>query len=123
MKENLSSPVTHRFPDLSGFMTIVRDGGTYLLGAGNLSVGLIVPLFPDEQAAEDIVKLLRDDPRDLLVVPLGDPFKAMRKAASEGAAGFQFSTGHLTDEQCEKVFKQTSGRILFPFMTRRGGGR
>src|SRR5262249_56711966 len=88
-KENLSSPVTDRFPDLSDFRTIVREDGTYLLGAGVLADGLIVPLFPDEQAAQQIVDSLSDDPRGLKLArisPLGDPFKAMRKAACEGAA-------------------------------------
>ena len=120
-KENLSSPVTDRFPDLSDFRTIVREDGTYLLGAGVLADGLIVPLFPDEQAAQEIVDSLSDDPSDLKmrISPLGDPFKAMRKAAGEGAAGFQFDRGLLSEERRESVFKQTAGRVLFPFMRRR----
>jgi hypothetical protein len=120
-REEIDTPVTDRFPELSGFKTIVCGDGTYLLGAGLLADGLIVPLFPDEQAATEIVKSLGDDPRDLepRVSALGDPFKAMRKAAGEGAAGFQFSSGLFTDEQRERVFKQTAGRVLFPFMTGR----
>ena len=57
-----------------------------------------MPLFPDEQAATAIVKSVGDDPRDLdlQVSALGDPFKAMRKAADEGAA-VQLRT--FTDEQ------------------------
>jgi hypothetical protein len=103
VKENLSTPVTDQFPNLSGFATIIRHDGTYLMGAGVLADGLIVPLFPDEQAAQQIVDSLIDDPRDLKlrVSSLGDPFKAMRKAAGEGAAGFQFSSGLFTDEQRE----------------------
>jgi hypothetical protein len=122
MKENLRTPVTDRFPDLSDFTTIVREDDTYLLGAGALADGLTVPLFPDEQAAQEIVDSLSDDPRDLKplrISPLGDPFKAMRRAAGEGAAGFQFSCGRFTEEQRERVLKQTAERVLFPFMTRR----
>ena len=54
-----------------------------------------MPLFPDEQAATAIVKSVGDDPRDidLQVSALGDPFKAMRKAAGEGAA-VQLTTVH-----------------------------
>ena len=51
--------------------------------------------------------------------PLGDPFKAMRKAASEGAAGFRFSPGLLTEEKEALVFGRTAGRVLFPFLVRR----
>jgi hypothetical protein len=121
VQETLSLPVANRFPDLSGFMTIVRDDGGFLLGAGVLADGLIVPLFPDKQSTQEIVESLSEDPRELKlrVSPLGDPFKAMRKAAGEGAAGFQFSSGLFTEEQRKSVFEQTDGRILFPFMTRR----
>jgi hypothetical protein len=121
MNEEIHSPVTERFPDLSNFATIVHDDGTYLLAAGTLTDGLIVPLFPDELSAHEIIHSLRDDPRDLKlrVLPFGDPFKAMRKSAGEGAAGFQFSSELFTDEHREMVFKETDGRILFPFMTRR----
>ena len=54
-----------------------------------------MPLFPDEQAATAIAKSVGDDPRDidLQVSALGDPFKAMRKAAGEGAA-VQLTTVH-----------------------------
>jgi hypothetical protein len=102
-------------------MAIVRDDGGYLLGAGVLADGLIVPLFPDEQSAQETIQSLCEDPRGLKlrVSPLGDPFKAMRKAAGEGAAGFQFSSGLFTEEQGKRVFEQTDGRVLFPFMTRR----
>ena len=58
MQETFSLPVGDRFPDLSGFMTIVRDDGGYLLGAGVLADGLIMPLFPDEQSAQEIVQSL-----------------------------------------------------------------
>jgi hypothetical protein len=77
-------PVANRFPDLSEFMTIVRDDGGYLLGAGVLADGLIVPLFPDEQSTQEIVESLSEDPRELKlrVSPLGDPFKAMRNEHS-----------------------------------------
>jgi hypothetical protein len=105
VEEKLSAPITDRFPNLSSFATIIRHDGTYLLGAGVLADGLIVPLFPDEQAAQEIVESLNNDPRDLKlrVSSLGDPFKAMRKAAGEGASGFQFSSGLFTDEQRERV--------------------
>jgi hypothetical protein len=121
VQETLNLPVTNGFPDLSRFMTIIRDDGGYLLGAGELTDGLIVPLFPDEQSAQEVTQSLSEDPRGLKlrVAPLGDPFKAMRKAAGEGAAGFQFSSGLFTEEQRKSVFEQTEGRVLFPFMTRR----
>jgi hypothetical protein len=120
MEENVKEPVDDNFPDLSQFSVLVHKDGTYLLGAGMLADGLIVPLFPDPLSAEEIIKSLSDDPRrmELSVGNLGDPFKAMRKAAGEGAAGFQFSPGVFTDDQREAVFAVTQGRILFPFMTR-----
>jgi hypothetical protein len=120
MKENHKEPVKDKFPDLSEFSVLVHLNGQYLLGAGMLTDGLIVPLFPDALSAEEIIQSLSDDPRrmELRIVNLGDPFKAMRKAAGEGAAGFQFSSGMFTDDQREVVLSATQGRILFPFMTR-----
>ena len=120
MEENHKEPVKDKFPDLSRFSVLVHSNGQYLLGAGMLADGLIVPLFPDALSAEEIIQSLADDPRrmELRVVNLGDPFKAMRKAAGEGAAGFQFSSGMFTDDQREAVLTATQGRILFPFMTR-----
>ena len=120
MEENHKEPVEDKFPDLSKFSVLVHSNGQYLLGAGMLADGLIVPLFPDALSAEEIIQSLSDDPRnmELHVVNLGDPFKAMRKAAGEGAAGFQFSSGMFTDDQREVVLTATQGRILFPFMTR-----
>lgn len=114
-------PVSERFPDLSSFVTIVRDDGAFLLGAGILCDGLIVPLFPDEAAAREVIANLAEDPRDLRLSArlLGDPFQAMRKAAGEGAAGFQFSPGAFTEAHVQRVFTETAGRVLFPFMTRR----
>ena len=75
-----------------------------------------MPLFPDEQAATAIVKSVGDDPRDLelRVSALGDPFKAMRKAAGEGAAGFQLSPRLFTDEQVKGVLVRGHSVLLCP---------
>ena len=124
-REEIDTPVTDRFPELSGFNTIVCGDGTHLLGAGLLADGLIVPLFPDEQAATEIVKSLGDDPRDLelRVSALGDPFKAMRKAAGEGAAGFQFSSGLFTDgPSALAVFRLITISYLVGVCTGRSAG-
>lgn len=120
MEQTLDEPVKDKFPDLSGFVVILNNDGSYLLGAGLLSDGLIVPLFPDLDSAHEVIQDLSDDPRDmqLRAENLGEPFKAMRKAAGEGAAGFQFSAGMFNDRQRQAVFSITQGRIIFPFMTR-----
>jgi len=120
MEQTLDEPVKDKFPDLSGFVVILKNDGSYLLGAGVLSDGLIVPLFPDLDSAHEVIQDLSDDPRDmqLRAENLGEPFKAMRKAAGEGAAGFQFSAGMFNDRQRQAVFSITQGRIIFPFMAR-----
>jgi hypothetical protein len=120
MEENLNDPVTGGFPDLSDFWVLVKHDGTYILGVGVLTDGLIAPLFPDLDSAQDVIKDISDDlkPVELRVEKLGDPFKAMRKAAGEGAAGFQFSPGMFSEDQRNAVFSITQGRIVFPFMTR-----
>jgi hypothetical protein len=120
VKQNLNEPVTEKFPDLSAFIVIQRHDGTYLLGAGALADGLIVPLFPDLDSAYEVIESLSGESAnpDLQPEKLGNPFNAMRKAAGEGAAGFQFSVGSFNESQAEAVFSITQGRVIFPFMTR-----
>lgn len=119
-------PVQGAFPDLSGFFVLSWSNGRYVPGAGVLADGLIVPLFVDRQSAAATAEDLPDDPRGSAPrpQPLGDAFSAMRKAASEGAAGFQL----LVDAQepsCQSSLSLTQGRFVFPFLiqTEEAGGQ
>ena len=119
-------PAQGAFPDLSGFFVLAWSDGRYVPGAGVLADGLIIPLFVDRQSAAATAADLPDDPRGTAPCPqvLGDAFSAMRKAASEGAAGFQL----LVDAQepsCQSSLSLTQGRFVFPFLiqTEEAGGQ
>ena len=119
-KPIFDSPTPDIFPDLSSFKTLVRSDGTYCLGAGLLSDGLIVPIFLDQVSAQAVLDgLAETSPElELSIAGLGDPFKAMRKGAGEGAAGFQVSGETCDDHRKRLVAERTAGRVLFPFLVR-----
>ncbi len=112
-------PVANDFPDLTGFKVLIRRDGRFLLRAGTLGDGLIVPLFHSDAAAEAILgEFAPEDPHfDSRPQRLGDAFLAMRKGATDGAAGFQLVLD-LPDDECQTILEQTQGRVLFPFMLR-----
>jgi hypothetical protein len=79
--------------------------------------GLIVPIFADESGGRNVVRQLGGSMGKVAVSKIGNPLQAMRKAAQQGAAGFQLDRGIGEGEA--DLLASTQGRILFPFMVRR----
>ena len=88
----LNKPVNEIFPELDKLWIIRKPNDEFLIGAGLLSDGLVVPLFLSEGDAAGTIDQLKEFGTDVQrwrVDSLGPAIKAMKESANIGAAGFQ----------------------------------
>jgi hypothetical protein len=118
---DINLPLTDNFPAIEELWTIKASGDEFLVGAGLLSDGLVVPLFLSEASAKETIQKLEDGSHiavGMYAERLQSPIKAMRSAASQGAAGFQIQETAEDKNFDETIIQFSSGRILFPFLCR-----
>ncbi len=93
-------------------------GERLMPGAGVYGVGAIAPVMPDkvsaqawlDEFAEDIASLDRGSAD---IIPVGDPWKFMRRAAGEGLAGIEGANGELfPDRYMFMVRVEEAGAML-----------
>lgn len=103
----------------------LRDGYAITLGdrlmpgAGAYGVGAIAPVMPDKvsaqawlaEFAEDIASLKRGSAD---FIPVGDPWKFMRRAAGEGLAGIEGANGELFPERYMFMVRVEEAGALLP---------
>lgn len=72
----------------------ITVGGRLLPGAGGYGMGAVAPVAPNERAAQKFIEEQKEPLQELGrgapdIVPVGDPWQFMRRAASEGLAGIE----------------------------------
>ena len=92
-KHGVSPSMKTHFSRLAAAYAITL-GDRLFPGAGAYGVGAVVPVMPDEASARAWVADVAEDIASLNlgvagITPVGDPWKFMRRAASEGLAGIE----------------------------------
>lgn len=84
-----------RIEDLHNYSVLVNEDHFFSFTDVH-TLGAVTLIFPDIAKADIWLERLRPGFPNIKVVPLGDPWKAMRKAAGERLSGFQVSTGGVS---------------------------
>jgi len=84
-----------RIEDLHNYSVLV-NGDHFFSFTDVHTLGAVTLVFPEIAKADTWLERLRPGFPKIKVIPLGDPWKAMRKAAGERLAGFQVSTGGVS---------------------------
>ena len=120
----LRKPMQGWFPKLNKLWAIRKPNNEFLIGAGLLSDGLVVPLFLTKEDAERTVGYLKQFEIDIdhwQIETLGPSIKAMKEAAKIGAAGFQIQNVSQDENFDRAISDFSEGHILFSIYVQNRG--